>query len=549
MTLGCLATRLAGAPRVALPSRPSAGPGMRAQAVTPTSLRTLWHVAPPPGPSRRPPRPACGWPSTFAAPPMRSTSRSRWRPRRASCGRTSPRSRAGAWSPPSATTPPAPPCTDPFDTSTAAGRMLVQMLGVFAEFEREMIIDRVVNGMERKAAKGKWTLGTAPFGYTVDPAEHVLIPNEDEAPTVKEIFHLYTSQRLGTRAIATRLNERGLSKRGGRPWSHKIVAHVLVNRVYLGEIAFRGIVRADAHHALVDSATFELAERILTDRGENPASKAGAASDYHLTGKLTCPRCGRTYLGTSAVGRSRVYRYYTCFTRSRYGVDHCAAPRIDADALETAVLAALADFYTTKLDQARQAVTAARAEHRHAQAGYERELAAVTEQLAAKEAVVDTYLTDYEEKKIDRDIVARRIDKISEQIRRIRHRRDELLFLLDSESDEPDGAHLTRLRDRVTQIITTGTTPERKALCDALIAELRLNGTATATPVFRVPLTGEDTLAILGTTTRTTEKTVVRERPPTVRRQGLEPRTRGLRAATSALLASFPVSRTSAELW
>jgi hypothetical protein len=70
---------------------------------------------------------------------------------------------------------------------------------------------------------------------------------------------------------------------------------------------------------------------------------------------------------------------------------------------------------------------------------------------------------------------------------------------------------------------------ERKALCDALIAELRLDGTATATPVFRVPLTGEDTLAILGAMTRTTEKTVVRERPPTVRRQGLEPRTRGLR--------------------
>jgi site-specific DNA recombinase len=252
--------------------------------------------------------------------------------------------------------------------------------------------------------------------------------------------------------------------------------------------------------------------------GREPRHQGRASFDYHLTGKLTCPCCGRTYLGTSAVGRSRTYRYYTCFTRSRYGVDHCAAPRIDADALDEAVLAALADFSTTKLDQARQAITAARAEHRHAQAGYERELATVTEQLAAKEAIVDTYLTDYEEKKIDRDIVARRIDKISEQIRRIRHRRDEPMFLLDDDSDEPDGAHPTQLRDRVTQIITTGTTPERKALCDALIAELRLDETATATPVFRVPLTGEDTLAILGTTTRTTEKIVVRERPPALAR-------------------------------
>ncbi len=70
--------------------------------------------------------------------------------------------------------------TEPFDTSTPAGRMLVQMLGVFAEFEREMIIDRVINGMERKASKGQWTVGYAPFGYRVDKATQHLVPVEEE---------------------------------------------------------------------------------------------------------------------------------------------------------------------------------------------------------------------------------------------------------------------------------------------------------------------------------------------------------------------------------
>jgi DNA invertase Pin-like site-specific DNA recombinase len=69
--------------------------------------------------------------------------------------------------------------------------MLVQMLGVFAEFEREMIIDRVINGMERKASKGQWTVGFAPFGYRVDQATQHLVPVEEEAPTVEEIFDLY----------------------------------------------------------------------------------------------------------------------------------------------------------------------------------------------------------------------------------------------------------------------------------------------------------------------------------------------------------------------
>ncbi len=66
--------------------------------------------------------------------------------------------------------------TEPFDTATAMGRMLVQMLGMFAQFERDTIIDRVIAGMERKAAAGKWKGGRRPFGYRADPAGSSLVP-------------------------------------------------------------------------------------------------------------------------------------------------------------------------------------------------------------------------------------------------------------------------------------------------------------------------------------------------------------------------------------
>ncbi len=414
--------------------------------------------------------------------------------------------------------------TEPFDTSTPAGRMLVQMLGVFAEFEREMIIDRVINGMERKAAKGKWTLGVAPYGYTLNP-EHILIPNPAEAAVVVEIFRLYTRRRLGTRATATVLNKRGLRRRSGRPWSHKTVGDVLTNRVYLGEIHFRDVISDSAHQAIIDPKTFQIADRILTQRGENPAIKATAASDYHLTGKITCPACGRHYLGTSAVGRSRTYRYYTCFTRSRYGVEHCAAPRLDADALDQTTLDALRDFYTHRYDLVAEAIAAARAEHTAARAAHQAEVATITGQLAAKEAVVDRYLTDYETDKIDRDTVAGRIEKLSAEIRQLRHRRDELTFTLDTEPAEPADAIHTTIRDHVDRIIDTGGSPERKALCEALIVEIRLNHDNTATPVFRIPLSSHDASAILDTQpgTATKQKTAVRERPPPVPPVGLEP--------------------------
>ncbi len=425
--------------------------------------------------------------------------------------------------------------TEPFDTSTPAGRMLVQMLGVFAEFEREMIIDRVINGMERKASKGKWTLGQVPYGFARE-SDDTLAPIEDEIGVVKQIFHLYTRRRLGCRAVATYLNERGLWRRGARrkastepsaqPWSHKTVADVLTNRVYLGEVHFRGVIAVDAHQAVIDPTTFELAQEILAQRGEAP-KKAGSPSDYHLTGKIKCPTCTRRYVGTNAYGRSRTYRYYTCWTRSRYGVDHCGAPRIDADALDAKVLDAVQDFYTNRLDQARCAIAAEHAHHQQARAGYEGELAAIEEQLAAKETIVDRYLGEYEDNKIDRDTVARRIEKISEQIRQLGHRRDELAFLIGAASDEPDETHLIEIRDRIIEIIETGTTPERKAMCEALLAELRIDG-QTATPVIRVPLSREDTPSILQAEARTASRRAVRACPPSVGRAGLEPATEGL---------------------
>jgi site-specific DNA recombinase len=410
-----------------------------------------------------------------------------------------------------------------------------------------MIIDRVINGMERKASKGKWTLGAAPYGYTVDPTEHTLLANEAEEKIINEIFRLYTRHRLGTRAIAHDLNDRKMYRRHGRPWSHKTVADVLVNRIYLGEIRFRQVLANDAHQAFIDPATFDLAQRILAQRGESPSRKAAGSSDYHLTGKLTCPRCGRTYLGTNAVGRSRTYRYYTCFTRSRYGVEHCAAPRIDADALDALVVTALRDFYTEQLDLAQDAVAAARAKRHQARSGLEGERASIEDQLAAKEAVVDKYLTDYEDNKIDRDAVARRVDKLAEQIRQLRQRRDELSFILDMDADEADDTYLIDLRDQVTEIISAGTVQQRKALCEALISEIHLNGTSTVTLAFQVPLSATDAVAILGPDTRTADQTTVRACPPPVRRQGLEPQTRGLRVSIST--GSLVQTAHSPSIW
>ena len=119
--------------------------------------------------------------------------------------------------------------------------MLIQLLGVFAEFERATIIDRVVAGMERKAARGGWPGGTIPYGLRLDDDHHLAI-EPSEFPIVERIFTRYGTRRAGTTTIATELNNDGHRTRTGRRWSAKVVLGILRNRGYLGEVSFHDVV-------------------------------------------------------------------------------------------------------------------------------------------------------------------------------------------------------------------------------------------------------------------------------------------------------------------
>jgi hypothetical protein len=154
--------------------------------------------------------------------------------------------------------------------------------------------------------------------------------------------------------------------------------------------------------------------------------------------------------------------------------------------------------------------------------------------------VVDRYLTEYEDDKIDRETVARRVDKLSDQIRQLRHRRDELTYLTDIDDQDRSTSHLAEIRDRVAEIISTGTTQERKTMCEALLAELRIDGN-TATPIINVPLGRDDIPANLQPEVcRDTVPKVDRERPPIVGR-GLQHTNRCATAVTCGFL--LPLAR------
>jgi site-specific DNA recombinase len=124
--------------------------------------------------------------------------------------------------------------TEPFDTGSAAGRMMLQMLGVFAEFEHATIVDRVTSGIERRAREGRWPNGRIPFGYTRNENKE-LIPDERTAPVIRRTFTWYAAGRMGAAAIARRLDAEH-APAPPRGWQPAVVLWILANEAYVGRV-------------------------------------------------------------------------------------------------------------------------------------------------------------------------------------------------------------------------------------------------------------------------------------------------------------------------
>jgi site-specific DNA recombinase len=192
--------------------------------------------------------------------------------------------------------------TEPFDTSSPAGKMMMQMLGVFAEFERSTIVDRITAGMQRAASQGRWVIGKVPYGYTRDKETKLILPHESQAAVVGRIFDLYTQEQMGSEAIAGLLNDEGHRTKNGVPFSARIVLRILSNPIYVGRVTFQDEEFEGLHESLVDEATFAAAARILEERGESQALRRGHPADYLLSGVVRCGLCDRAFIGTSAQG-------------------------------------------------------------------------------------------------------------------------------------------------------------------------------------------------------------------------------------------------------
>jgi site-specific DNA recombinase len=375
--------------------------------------------------------------------------------------------------------------TEPFDTANPAGRLMVQMLGVIAEFERATIIERVIAGMEKKAAKGGWN-GSAPYGYDYDDATAALVPNEAETPIVGRIFEHYVHQLWGSTQIARWLNDAGLRTKRGALWSPNAVRSMLSNRAYVGDVSFRGTVYPGRHAPIIERAVFDRTQQILAERGEDMATRRSHRSLYLLSGRLRCVRCGRSFVGVTANGNGGAYRYYACSSLIKYGKKGCDQERLPAADVERDVIGhilthlANKNFLTDALDEAQTVLDSERPDR-------QLELAAIDLEFRKAQATIDRYLRAFEAGSIPEDVCGERLRDLREQAARLADQRGRLSDEV-AEPERPSLDAIERLAVELAEALARDDSPRIKDVLRRVIDHIAVESRDKLHPVIRVPL-------------------------------------------------------------
>jgi len=187
--------------------------------------------------------------------------------------------------------------TESIDTQTASGRMFLKIIGIFAEFERENIIERVKVGIERKVREGYSIGGNTSYGYDRPKHQKIQTINEQEAEIVREIFDMYAIQGVAINDIARRLNLRKIPTKQNTTWGSTSIRRLLANSNYIGNV--RHHIRDEKneysvegrHEPIISQEQFDITQKLLANNKKaNP--RKSPREDNYFSGFLTCGLCG-----------------------------------------------------------------------------------------------------------------------------------------------------------------------------------------------------------------------------------------------------------------
>jgi len=258
--------------------------------------------------------------------------------------------------------------TEPFDTTTSAGKLLFQQLGSFAEFERNRHAERVFPGMVKSVQAGNWHGSrNCPTGYTYNKEKKLLEINEREAKIVRLVYKLYLEGKT-TAEIADHLNVSKHETRVGRFFYPKYIRDILRNHIYIGEIVWnkcrydksqqtsRGfkyvkndpsqwIIAKGKHQPLISNEDFNRVQALL-DQNNNAPIRRSQRGKFAFSRLLYCEKCNHRYFGVSSISNHRTGErktWYRCGGQQAHYV-RCGANAIKEEVLENIILAAMQDM-------------------------------------------------------------------------------------------------------------------------------------------------------------------------------------------------------------
>ncbi|HEY7310594.1 MAG TPA: recombinase family protein [Gemmataceae bacterium] len=238
--------------------------------------------------------------------------------------------------------------TQQFNSATSMGRLILNVLLSFAQFEREIIAERTRDKMAATRRKGKWSGGTPVLGYDLDPRGRRLHVNDDEAQRVRAIFALYLEyqallpvvQELARRGwVGKCWQTRHGRQRGGRPFTKTSLYRLLTNVLYAGKVRYKDEIHDGEQAALLDTDTFQRVQVLLRSHGPEVGPPSLHRFTALLKGLLRCVPCdcAMTPAHTTRKGGLR-YRYYTCVQAQKSGWQTCPSKSIPADPIEQLVV-------------------------------------------------------------------------------------------------------------------------------------------------------------------------------------------------------------------
>ncbi|QDV62505.1 recombinase family protein [Crateriforma conspicua] len=238
--------------------------------------------------------------------------------------------------------------TQQFNTTCSMGRLTLNILLSFAQFEREIISERTRDKIAAARRRGKWSGGMPVLGYTVPEGSTKLVVDPLEAERVRAIFDLYLERKslLGVVAeldrrcwVAKQWTTRKGTQRGGRPFCKTSLHRLLTNVTYLGKLRYKDEIHEGEHDAIVDEDVWKKVQALMNRNGRSGGGEVKNKFGALLRGLLRCKPCDCTMIPShSTKPNGKRYRYYVCAMALKRGWANCPTKSVPAGEIERFVV-------------------------------------------------------------------------------------------------------------------------------------------------------------------------------------------------------------------